>query len=69
MPTILDGAAIVNMLKPSTGKTFAAYAHDVFLPHLKRQLQQTLKGWTLAVTVESDKSSQCMMTGFCVTRV
>lgn len=36
---ILDGAAIVNMIKPGSAKTFAAYAHDVFLPHLPKQLQ------------------------------
>ena len=41
--TILDGAAIVNTLKPTTGKIFAAYAQDVFLPHLKKHLQQTQK--------------------------
>ena len=41
--TILDGAAIVNMLKSSIGKTFAAYAQNAILPHLKKHLQQTQK--------------------------
>ena len=33
---ILDGAAIVNKLKPSTAKTFGTYANEVFRPHLQR---------------------------------
>ena len=42
MPTvdavILDGAAIVNMLKPGTAKTFSDYASQVFLPYITTQL-------------------------------
>ena len=37
--TILDGAAIVNMLRPGTAKTFQDYATDVFVPYITYQLQ------------------------------
>lgn len=37
---ILDGAAIVQMLKPGTSKTFLDYATDVFAPYIQSQLQQ-----------------------------
>ena len=30
----LDGAAIVQMLKPGSAKTFSEYAHSVFTPHI-----------------------------------
>ena len=36
---ILDDAAIVNMLKPGTARTFSDYASEVFLPHVMKQLQ------------------------------
>ena len=36
---ILDGAAIVNMLKPVNSKTFQDYANKVFLPYIQSQLQ------------------------------
>ena len=36
---ILDGAAIVNMLKPGTACTFSDYASEIFLPHIMKQLQ------------------------------
>ena len=35
---ILDGAAIINMLKPVGAKTFQDYAMLVFLPYIKAQL-------------------------------
>ena len=41
--TIIDWAAVVNMLKPSAAKTFAAYAYNVFLPYLQKHLEQTNK--------------------------
>ena len=37
---ILDGAAIVQMLKPGTSKTFKEYSEQVFLPYVKSQLQK-----------------------------
>lgn len=37
---ILDGAAIINMLKPVNSKTFQDYANNVFLPYIQSQLQQ-----------------------------
>ena len=37
--TILDGAAIINMLLPGTAKTFQDYANDVFMPYVTSQLQ------------------------------
>jgi len=36
---ILDGAAIVNMLRPGAAKTFKAYATDVFVPYVTSVLQ------------------------------
>jgi len=35
---ILDGAAIINFLKPINCKTFADYAQDVFIKYVKSQL-------------------------------
>ena len=36
---ILDGAAVVNMLKPGTERTFSEYATHVFLTYITTQLQ------------------------------
>ena len=36
---ILDGAAVVNFLKPSAAKTFDDYSQNIFLPYIKLQLQ------------------------------
>lgn len=36
---IFDGAAVINMLKPGSAKTFSEYAADVFLPYLASLLQ------------------------------
>ncbi len=38
---IIDGAAIVNMLRPGNAKTFEDYASDVFLPYITSQLQHS----------------------------
>lgn len=37
--TILDGAVVVNFLKPLAAKTFDDYAVKVFLPYIKAKLQ------------------------------
>ena len=37
--TILDGAVVVNFLKPLEVKTFEEYALKVFLPYVEHQLQ------------------------------
>lgn len=37
--TIIDGAAVVNMIKPGTEKTFSGYAEQSFLPYVKTQLR------------------------------
>lgn len=37
---IMDSAAIVNMLRPGTAKTFQDYATDIFMPYVTSQLQQ-----------------------------
>ena len=37
---ILDGTAIVNMLRPGDKKTFADYSSEVFIPYIERQLQE-----------------------------
>ena len=36
---ILDGAVIVNMLKPGTACTFSDYAFNIFLPYITSQLE------------------------------
>ena len=35
---ILDGAAMVHMIKPGAAKTFRAYAENVFIPSLADRL-------------------------------
>ena len=37
--TIIDGAAVVNMIKPGTEKTFSGYTEQSFLPYVKTQLR------------------------------
>lgn len=37
---VLDGPAIVHMLKPGSARTFRDYAQDVFLPYVKLQLDK-----------------------------
>ncbi|CAG2256073.1 unnamed protein product [Mytilus edulis] len=36
---VIDGAAIVNMLKPSTSRTFDDYADLIFCPYIRKQLE------------------------------
>ena len=36
---LLDGAAIVNMLRPGFANTFSDYVTQVFLPYITSQLQ------------------------------
>jgi hypothetical protein len=38
---LLDGAAVVNILKPGAAKTFLEYAEIMFLPYLESQLRNT----------------------------
>ena len=40
---ILDGAVIVQMLKPATAKSFSEYAHEVFMPNILSTFQQTTR--------------------------
>ena len=37
---IMDGAVLVNILRPSRYKTFSEYASNVFVPYINRELQQ-----------------------------
>ncbi|KAK3850641.1 hypothetical protein Pcinc_042667 [Petrolisthes cinctipes] len=37
---VLDGAVILQMLKPGTAKTFEEYAHQVFIPYVEGQLRR-----------------------------
>ena len=39
---LLDGAAIVNLLKPGPSRTFQEYSQSVFLPYVKGQLRNDL---------------------------
>jgi len=36
---IIDGAGIINMLRPGTARIFQGYATDVFVPYVTSQLQ------------------------------
>ncbi|KAJ8392755.1 hypothetical protein AAFF_G00072390 [Aldrovandia affinis] len=36
---VLDGAAIVQMLKPAASKTFEEYAQQIFIPYMSTKLQ------------------------------
>jgi len=38
---VLDGAVIVNILKPGSAKTFGEYAQDIFLPYVRSQLERS----------------------------
>ena len=40
---VLDGAVIVQMLKPAVAKNFDDYAQDVFIPYLSTKLQTVLR--------------------------
>ena len=41
-PILIDGSALVNMLKPSANcKTFSDYANLIYLPYIKKQLLST----------------------------
>ena len=40
---VLDGAVIVQMLKPGTAKTFEEYTQQVFIPFVVRQLQHVYR--------------------------
>ncbi len=40
--TILDGAVVVNFIKPLGAKTFDDYVLKVFLPYIKGQLQHAM---------------------------
>ena len=53
--TIFDGAAIVNMLRPGTAKTFQDYANDIFLPYITSQLQHVTR---LDISLKADARSK-----------
>ena len=40
---IIDGAAIVQMLKPGGVETFEEYAQKVFLPYISKQLEHVTR--------------------------
>ena len=40
---VLDGAAIIQMLKPGAAKTFEEYARQVFLPYISGQLRHVTR--------------------------
>ena len=37
---VIDGAALVQMLRPGAAKTFEDYAHQVFIPYILDQLKR-----------------------------
>ena len=39
--TILDGAAVVQMLNPGTSRTFQEYGESVFAPYISAQLEKS----------------------------
>ena len=40
---IIDGAAMVNMVKPGTERTFFEYATDSFIPYIRAQLSHATR--------------------------
>ena len=36
---VIDGATIIQMLKPGDSKTFQQYTYEVFIPYISGQLQ------------------------------
>jgi hypothetical protein len=40
---VLDGAVIIQLLKPATAKTFNEYAHQVFVPHILSKFHQAAR--------------------------
>ena len=40
---IIDGAAVVNMVKPGTEQTLSEYAADSFIPYIRAQLSQVTR--------------------------
>ena len=61
--SILDGAAIINMLRPGAVRTFLDYANDVFKPYIISQLQHVARLdiiWDLYVadSLKSDTRSK-----------
>ena len=62
---ILDGAAIVNMLKPGACQTFQDYADNVFIKYLERQLRRVSRidiVWDV-YKLDSLKSTVCSRRG------
>ena len=55
---VLDGAAIVCMLKPTGSMTFKQYADSVFLPYLKSLLKDVLR-MDVVWDVYTDDSLKC----------
>ena len=41
---VLDGAAIIQMMKPAGAKTFDEYAQQVFIPYISSQLRSVTCG-------------------------
>ena len=40
-PVVLDGAAIVQMLKPAACKNFSEYTYEIFVPYMSTKLQSS----------------------------
>lgn len=58
---ILDGAAIIQMIKPGTTRTFDEYANVIFKPCISSQLQRTRRldlVWGSYVTVSNQPPEQ-----------
>ena len=53
---VLDGAAVVNMVRPIAGHTFEAYAADKFIPYITsyHQVESMLYGTYIHQTVLND---------------
>ena len=71
---VLDGAAIIQMMKPAAAKTFDEYAQEVFMPYVSFQLRSvsrvdlvwdTYKDYSLKGTsrVKHDKGVRRRMVG------
>ena len=57
---VIDGAALVQMLKPGASKTFDDYAHQVFIPYILRQLHTASRLDQQRVGTQASSPSSCV---------
>ena len=55
---VIDGAAIILMMKPAAAKTFDEYAQQVFIPYISSQLCSVSSVDLVWDTYKDDKHSK-----------